>query len=244
MPKFRPDAGIAVAGWLLAIGLQAPAQAQAGFACAALKPSRQQQPAYARVPGEARCEGFFEQGVSQPFVELVSVTRGQARLRMREPVALDASGGGRLLIQPLRAAPFYRVDAEIPVGLPLRWDPAPMLAATGLRPDDLGFLAWANGAPTDVRRVRPVQLASGGRTIYVTVRPSVTMQSLVWRSHVGDAAADAAWQSHPGPMPYAWQTLSLALEPPDAGQWLRVDIRATDRQGEPLPLLSFIVMPP
>ncbi|MBS0342832.1 MAG: hypothetical protein JSS56_20150, partial [Proteobacteria bacterium] len=46
----------------------------AEFHCADLKPSDVDKPPYERISGQMRCEGFYIKNVSQPFIELVSLT--------------------------------------------------------------------------------------------------------------------------------------------------------------------------
>ncbi|RZU00843.1 hypothetical protein [Rivibacter subsaxonicus] len=240
----RSIAALAAIAGLLAAGA---AGAQGAFGCAALKPSATQAPAYGPVAGQSRCEGFFEQSIAQPFVELVSLTRGQPRLEAAGAVALRAAAAGsqRLLIQPLAAAPFYRVDAPLRDGQPWTWDPRPMLVATGLRPDELGFLALAAGAAEEPLRAVPVSLTpeqADSDAGFATLRASVALSSLHWRSYPPEAGADAAWRARSGVASYAWQPVSLPIELPAAGRALRVDVRALDAKGRTLPLLSFIVV--
>src|SRR5262245_7214866 len=132
--------GVALSMLLLAT--QAPAQTP----CAAVAPSELRKPAYAAANGPTRCEGFYERNVSQPFVELVSLTQNtpgawatdaQGQLTLRGHARIDL----RLTVQPMRSTPLYRMDAELPRGSALAWNPAPMLQATSLRLRDLGLLA-------------------------------------------------------------------------------------------------------
>lgn len=218
------------------------------FSCPAVQPSRSQTPAYARAGPQPLCEGFFEQTVSQPFLELVSATRGVARLRLAQPLAW--TGGARrlrLLVQPLQAAPFYRVDAELAPDAPepLRWDPSRMLQATGLHPEALGFLALADptgGLPHVAALALPAEPSElQPQVVYLTLRPSVALATLAWRAYAPSPAEAPAWQVAPGRPPMAWQPATLAIpRPAEAAGW-RVDVRAQDRQGQALPLLSFLL---
>ena len=94
-----------------------PVRAQATtFQCPALVASTARQPAYRPVPGQPRCEGFYVKNVSQPFVELVSLTQaapGSWAAGSATGLTLRASRrrDTHLLIQPLRSSPLYRVDA-------------------------------------------------------------------------------------------------------------------------------------
>lgn len=237
--------------WLAALGAVAgllcagPAHAQE-FRCAALRPSSSQQPAYAAVPGAARCEGYFEQSVSQPFLELVSLTRGMARLQQGGALSLRAAGrsGARLTVQPLAASPLYRVDAWLAPDRPLRWDATAMLVATGLRPAELGFLA-ALPQPTDggVMNVVPVALAAGHEASsagFAMLRASVALSALAWRAYPPGGAGAGSWRTHRAPA-YAWQPVALPFDLPADGQALRIDLRAQDAHGQPLPMLSFVI---
>lgn len=217
------------------------------FQCAPLLPSASQLPGYSRISGQQRCEGFFRQSVSQPFVELVSVTRNASRLTENIALAWIAASSARILIQPLRASPFYRIDAALVAGHPFEWNPQPMLSATGLLPTDLGFLAVvspsrAQGA--DLLQVVPLSLPSTGREgVFVTIRPSVALSALHWREYLPDQPG-GDWRSFDGPAPFAWQPIPLALSSLVAQQkGVRVDIRTSDRKGRSLPMLSFVVLP-
>lgn len=235
---------ITLTGLLLSAGLAAGQ----GFECAALKPSSSQQPPYGRIPGQARCEGYFEQSVSQPFVELVSLTRGVPLLEAATRPTLRAARrlATRLLIQPLTASPFYRVDAQLEAGQALLWDAAPMLGATGLRPQELGFVALARAGPDEVPAVVPVSVAAehdASSVGFAMLRASVSLSSIAWRAYRGAAAAPAgAWRTRAAPPPYAWQPAAIPIDLPADGAGLRVDVRAVDTQGQPLPLLSFVVV--
>lgn len=115
----------------LAILASPAGRAETEFRCAPLLPSATRTPAYERVAGESRCEGFFDQTVSQAFVELLSLTRhrpDRGPSVAAGPLQLR-SGTARavLVIQPLRPSPFYRVDAALAPDRPLDWNAAPML---------------------------------------------------------------------------------------------------------------------
>ena len=235
----------------LALCLALPAAAQPDFHCASVQPSASKSPPYRRIAGEARCEGYFEQTVSQPFVELVSLTRevpgvapagGATALRIRgtAPVA------SQLVIQPLRPSPFYRVDAPLDAGSALQWDAQPMLRATGLRMADLGFVARAAIPGADMPAAVPVALGTGDadpRTAYAVVRASVAVSAVAARRYrmEGGDAATAAWRELPGPPLYAWDPLVLPIELPADGRDVRIDVRALGADGRPLPILRFIV---
>ncbi len=80
-PVTGPDtgrmAGLTTGTWValtLLAAVHGPVAAQ-GFQCAPVLPSSSGAPAYGPVAPQ-RCEGFFDRTVSQPFIELVSLTRG------------------------------------------------------------------------------------------------------------------------------------------------------------------------
>lgn len=245
-------------------GVATEAQAQA-FQCAAVKPSSSLAPAYASVPGQTRCEGFFEKTVSQPFIELLSLTRGappsataasapSAPLQIRA----DARAAARLVVQPLPSRPFYRVDAALAPGQVLSWDAAPMLAATRQAVSGLGFLALVTSTSTNpgaLPALAPVaftpQTPQDGR-VYAVVRVSVDVVSVAWRSYrVGnDAAASpsstsAAWTDLPDSNLYAWKHITLTIPMPADGKGLRVDVQAVGAaNAQSLPLLRFAIVGP
>ena len=242
----------------------ADAQAQA-FQCAALKPSSSLAPGYASVPGQARCEGFFEKTVSQPFIELLSLTRGAPPSAAAAPAASAASAplairtdvraAARLVVQPLPSRPFYRVDAALAPGQALSWDAAPMLAATRQPVSGLGFLALVtptSANPGALPALAPVAFtpqAPQDGPVYAVVRVSVDVASVAWRSYrVGnDAAASPppTWTDLPDSNLYAWKHITLTIPIPADGKGLRVDVQAVGAaNAQSLPLLRFAIVGP
>jgi hypothetical protein len=229
----------------------------ADFRCADLKPSESRQPPYQRVAGQVRCEGFYDRNVSQPFVELVSLTAGAPTSQDDGPLQI---GGSRrlpvqLIVQPLRPAPFYRVDALIEPAQLLRWAAAPMLEATGLRLRDLGFLALAperDGTMTVVpvtfalAAASPASPAPNAQPAQAVLRVSVPVATLAWRRLRLDGSDDGgtAWREIPGPPRFAWERVPFALDLPTDGRGALVDVQAVDAAGKVLPLLRFNVSGP
>ena len=248
----------AITALLLAGPLTASAQE---FRCAPLQPSQAQQPPYQRVPGQARCEGFFARNVSQPFVELVSLTRD-----VRDPTSaatafqITASRklAARLVVHPLRPGPFYQVDALIDAGQALQWDAAPMLGATGLRLRDLGFLALALAPRDDTMTVLPLSLmpmplmpaSAHPPALQAVLRVSVPVGSMSWRRYRLDGSSGSGgdgengWRDIAGPPLFAWDRVPLAIELPADGKSVNIDVQAIDAAGKALPLLRFIVLGP
>ncbi|MDR7297152.1 hypothetical protein J2X16_002499 [Pelomonas aquatica] len=229
-----------------------PALAQATtFQCPALVASTARQPAYRPVPGQPRCEGFYVKNVSQPFVELVSLTQavpGSWAAGNATGLTLRASRrrDTHLLIQPLRSSPLYRVDAQLARDAGLAWDGAPMLQATGLTLRDLGLLALAGGA--DPPAFVPVDTHAAGTPpgdkVYAVLRPSVAVSAMSWRGYrlAGPALPDSGWQALAGPPLFAWERVALPIPWPADGRGLRIDVRALDGQGQALPLLQFALL--
>lgn len=248
-----------------------PVQAQprdAGFACAAVEPSRSRAPAYRRLPGKAHCEGFFERSVSQPFVELVSLTAGLpladeagTQITMRAMAAVPAS----LVVQPLRSGPFYRVDAALDPAAVWRWDAAPMLQATGLKWRDIGFLARARTVGTSADSAPafvPVAIAAGPDIGITGTAPAATvpggpaagtapaapsahavLRASVRLSSLAWRAAGGPWRPASGAL-YAFQRVAIAIDLPAGGQALDVDVQGLDADGAALPMLQFGVLGP
>lgn len=230
------------------IGLGAGAAMATEFRCAELKPSDTRQPAYQRIAGQQRCEGFYEHHVSQPFVELVSLTSAAPPAQDGSTLQISASRRRvtQLIVQPLRPAPFYRVDAPIDAAQPLRWDAATMLDATGLRLRDLGFLALApdlDGTTTVIPVAFSPPTGEAPRQLQAVLRVSVPVARLAWRSLRldGKDAGDGTWRDIPGPARFAWERVPLTFALPADGAGIRVDVQATDGDGKVLPLLRFNV---
>lgn len=256
MRQVRPAATAVRCGVhaLAALGLHA-AQGQAPvFQCPSLVASTVRQPAYAPVPGQSRCEGFFVKNVSQPFIELVSLTQaapgswaaaGASGLTLSASRRLDT----HLLIQPLRSSPLYRVDARLRRDGGLAWDSAPMLQATGLALRDLGFLAViAASGSTDVPAFVPVATQALGPAVgskaYAVLRPSVAVSAIAWRGYRigGPELPDPGWRDVSGPPLFAWERIALPIPLPADGHGLRIDVRALDSQGQAMPLLQFALV--
>ena len=236
----------------LAASLWAPAFAAAPvrFECAPLSASTSRQPAYGPVPGQARCEGFYAKNVSQPFIEIVSLTRSlpdtwtaasDGRLDLRGTRKADL----RLLIQPMRSNPLYRVDAALPHDTTFPWDTGTMLQATGLRLRDLGFLARVDRG-TDRVVLAPVSVPAGGDapSAYAVLRPSVDVSEIAWRHYRPGLPADpsTAWEKLPGGALFAWERVVLPIALPADGHGLHIDVRALDGDHQALPLLEFAIL--
>jgi hypothetical protein len=246
---------LAIVTLLCGAALATLAHAADAFECAPVAPSATRSPAYRSVSGQARCEGFFEKKVSQPFIELLSLTRGPLPpagsasaplLQLRSTV----KSGARLVVQPQRSLPFYRVDAALPAGQVLAWDPAPMLAATGLRLADLGFLAVLPAGDAALTAVAPIAfapLAAADASALAVLRVSVAVSSLQWRSYrLGkDALPASAWVTVPDSQLFAWQRVAVPIALPPDGKRLLVDVQAIGADdGHALPLLRFAVEGP
>lgn len=248
--RVAPSTGLLVALALAGfIGPEAVA-ADTSFRCAPVLPSATREPAYGRVAGEARCEGYYDQTVSQPFIELLSLTRQRPGTQTPTPAVLhirsNPSVAAQLVIQPLAPSPFYRVDAALETGSTLTWDPRPMLASTGLRLADLGLLARTRSVDAATLAVVPLSLPpyADEAVAYAVLRVSVpvaTMASRTYRAGAGDAEP-SAWHELPGTPLYAWETIVLPIQSVDDGQDRGIDVRAVGKDGRPLPLLQFIVV--
>jgi hypothetical protein len=232
------------------LGCAAVAAQPKRFQCAPLLASKARQPAYGAVPGQQRCEGFYEKNVSQPFLELVSLTRSppgswmldsEGRLNLRGSPKMDA----QLLIQPMRSNPLYRVDAWLAHGATVSWSSGTMLQATGLQLRDLGFLARI-GTGAEPAALTPVstQLVDEGNTAYAVLRPSVAVSALAWRAYrlTTPAVLPGTWQELSTKPLFAWERIALPIPLPADGLGLRIDVRGLDSQGQALPLLQFTVL--
>jgi hypothetical protein len=238
--------------YVVGFGASLAADSTPAFACAAVEPSRSRTPAYQRVPGRAQCEGFFERSVSQPFVELVSLTFG-AQLAENGTTQFEvhaaASVSARLLVQPMRSGPFYRVDAALERSGTLRWEAGPMMQATGLELRDIGFLALVQtaNAPSAPPEYVPVTLVPAGGTAspgptspaQAVLRGSVRLSSVAWRA---SGSAGGTWrEASSGPL-YPYQRLVLPIQLPTGTQPVDIDVQALDAEGKPLPMLQFRIL--
>ena len=155
----------------------------------------------------------------------------------------------QLLIQPVRPSPFYRVDTRLAAGRTLDWNPAPMLASTGLRLSDLGFLARAASGEPNTPAVAPLSLLPGAddaALAYAVLRVSVQVASIASRQYrlgaASGATAPGRWRELPGTPLYAWDTIVLPIELATDGFEHHVDVRAVGTDGQLLPLLQFVLL--
>lgn len=241
-------AASAVAIVAIAAAMQPLAAQPAPFQCATVLPSASRAPPYSRVPGKDLCEGYFEQTVSQPFIELLSLTRHRPdapQLAAAKVLHISARADAplQLVVRPLRPSPFYRVDGRLAAAGALEWNAAPMLASTGLRLSDLGFLAHAASSDPDTPLVVPVSLAPAADTdavAYAVLRVSVPVASIAARQYRAGAAA-GSWRELPGTPLFEWDTIVLPITLAGDGYALRVDVRALGTDGSLLPMLQFAV---
>jgi hypothetical protein len=251
-----------IAGFIVAAALPLAHAEPAGFQCAALVANTVQRPAYGPVAGEARCEGFYVKNVSQPFIEVVSLTReppgswsagAEGVLQFHALAPLDT----HLLVQPLRPSPLYRADLGLARGATVRWHGTPMLQATGLKWRDLGFVATLT---TDAELPALVSVSTlpsilpttstataddaDSRIAYAVLRPSVAITQLMWRGYrmAGTDNPTEAWQRIDGPPLFAWERIALPITLPPDGHGMRIDVRGLDGQGQAIPLLQFRIV--
>jgi hypothetical protein len=218
------------------------------FTCAGVRPSTSLKPEYARDGNLEVCEGFFDRDVSQPYLEVVSLT-AQPREALAAlgagPVRIAAPVTGAtppwLRIQPLRIAVLYRIDALLRPGH--TWNPRSLQESTELGLADLGFLVTPSRSNDGTLMVIPVQIgtpAAASQTAYATVRVSTLVPKLRWRAYptATAQAQNPAWQdANDMPLyPWSWQTIAIPLA---GGAQMQVDVSAADDNGEPLASLSF-----
>jgi hypothetical protein len=231
------------AAWLVVI-LIYPLASMAEFKCAALRPSASRSPPYGPIANQTRCEGFFEKTVSQPFLELVSLTRGTPQLQGAQSTKITAKGASRLVVHPLRDVPLYRVDVNLENASEFEFAPKGMLDATGLATNELGFLAYVETPSGDMRRFAPVALSSQASTSAIgtmVIRPSVDIGSIAWRSYPKGSGSDSEWTRIAGNVFYAWRLVTAEIRLSEDAPH-QFDVRATDPSGRALPLLSFVVV--
>ncbi|HSW27067.1 MAG TPA: hypothetical protein VLJ62_30205 [Burkholderiaceae bacterium] len=225
-----------------------------GLDCTAVRPNTTRAPAYGPMSGPERCEGFFERTVSQPFVELVSFTRGPGLTgdTASGPLQLQAVSRAplRVVVQPMRSSPYYRVDADLPAGQALRWDPVVMIKRTGVPASELGFLALRTRPGVEgSTAVAPLALSAAALAqpdAVAAVRASVPIEKLSWRSYrLGTGAAAPAWTDVPNSQRYEWQRVIITIPMPADGKGFAVDVQAIERQsGQALPMLRFTMLGP
>ena len=232
--------------YLLLCSLSLSAAAADSFKCPGLKPATQQSPAYRSSSDGRQCEGFFEQEIAGPYLELVSFIRiDSEEAKSGEALKLHASPrASQFVVLPLRQGVPYRVDmANVADGA--QWQPKGMLSATGLRITDLGFLALESTSSDDRLDIVPTSIgkvATAGPSVAV-IRSSERTKEMRWRmTPVGKAdGASAAWQPLPSGSVEKWglAAIQIAIPRAEAGPHV-VQVQARKQDGTLLPLLQLL----
>jgi hypothetical protein len=233
------------------VGLPLIALAQdPNYRCPPITPDDSKEPQYRRRTDPVRCEGYFTRNVSQKYIEIISLTLGgEARpnetvrkLSLSAPL-LPSSRQASLLIQPLGAHPFYRVDLPIATA-PIGWNADQMLDLTGLKLARVGFLAVLEVAEPNLLEVTPVSVTEESRSsteAVAKIRVSVPVTSMRYRVlPMTGSAAGAQWRNVPEPQLFAWELGTVKFNLARGGQ--RIEVLATDENKRRLPLLRFTVV--
>jgi hypothetical protein len=208
---------------------------------------------YAPRDGHARCEGFFESPVGAAALEVVYA--------LTSPLAFDPDKDAVLLVAPpsklsspaepvavtavaLSPQTYYRMDAVVAAGEPMRWPLDAVVRPAAMGPDDLGVWGWAERAGLTVYvpvRVWPESSGEGapdaGRPI-LGLRAATELARVMWREQGADGplgdwavlaegplfAGDVVRLDVPdGAAPTA--RLELAAEQRATGRWLRREVQ-------------------
>lgn len=233
----------------LLLGCSGAFAVDASFECARVEPSRERSPAYGLVSGERRCEGFFRQNISGPYLEVVSlIAAGSGGGNAGTPLKLRAATRAtRLVVSPLPQGVAYRVDLANTNEV-VTWQARSMLDATGLRLAELGFLAHVPDAKPDGMNFAVVSIgdaADAGKTV-VVIRSSVQTQEMRWRRF--DAATSgnpsASWTTLEGGGVDPWGRAYIRLDTPPLGDKpALIQVEARRPGGEGLPILEFRIWP-
>lgn len=214
----------------------------APFKCSEVKPASKRQPIYAQRAAGV-CEGFFEQPVAGPYLEIISFVRLGSQPAPPPEYVHDLSApaaAALFVVQPLLEGIPYRVDIDNQ-GSGARWNAKAMLDATGLQASELGFLAL-RPASTPARLVlSPVAVgtgASGSQGIAV-VRSSVRTSEMKWRSISSKPAPDSAtaWQSVPNGAVDKWGLAVISV--PLGAEDVQIEVQARTTDAALLPILQF-----
>ena len=149
---------------------------------------------YKARSSDHRCEGFFIAPVGSVPVEIVSFTRGTLSLLAdSKPVSISLAArerpaAGKPLVAPvlIRAAALpaglnYRLDGEIVDNEDLRWPLQDVVVPSGLKPKQIGILAYVvNEAgsltymPVSVQPSRGAQVRAATYTLILKTAGTVT----------------------------------------------------------------------
>jgi len=180
-----------------------------------------------------RCEGVYTAEVAGESLELVSLLQGKFQFDLQPDVVLEVSAAkavqGPVYVRAVALPPktYYRMDSQISSDRAMLWPIKEVLVPTGLNSKDIGIFGWIGPenkktfVPLKVtqRNISPQTQAGQEQTVFLTVRPSVDVESIYWRwSQVKDQ------ECHFG----KWQNLSET--PVNAGR--RVPIALPGQEGE------------
>lgn len=249
---------------LLALVVSVSATAREPFECPSLKPSGMWRPAYQRLHGEPRCEGFFEKPVSaSSFLELVSLTVGEMTIitpdkvssagESRVALSAEADSPGVLTVQPIPAGILYRMDARVESGT-LLWDSKPMLDATRTVATDLGVLLRLESAKGHLPLYAPVQVSAitqvspitkgviANSKLRLVVRTSTRITNLRWRSYVpGTGSPPPEWAPAQARKLEAWDSSVIWLPSNLIGRRSVVEVVADGTSSAESPAMSFVI---
>ena len=214
------------------------------FACEKLLPDKGRKPSYDLAGGGERCEGFYQQQVAGPYLEVVSVSCGiDVAPPKGQPLTLYAAPAApRLVIQPLVQGIPYRVDL-LNGANGAQWLPDEMLTATGLRFASLGYLAELPSSVPNRLDFAPTLAAKPSPSLNCSalIRSSIQTKEMRWRTlRNGQTAAD--WQLMDGGAVNTWGLARLAIAPGSSGALQVIQIQARRVDGSLLPILQFGVL--
>jgi hypothetical protein len=200
--------------------------------------------AYAQISGQAGCEGYVEEEISASYLEVMSLFRKGADVFSVRPLQFFASrSAARFVVRPLFTTISYRADLpNDPSGA--TWDPQQMLRLTGLRIEDLGFLALSPASNERRLSVVPVAIGTsdaGGASVAV-IRTSVNTKEVHWRMLPARPKRDEKWRLAATSVDkWGLVEIELARATGTEGPFV-VQVRARDDAGDLLPVLEFLVL--
>ncbi len=184
-----------------------------------------------------RCEGMYASNVSSPpgGLDLVGLARGSITFdpnveSVVKLIAVATDQPVRVLGVGIPVKTYYRLDALIPPAGVLEWRLADVVGPLGLRPDQIGLVAFVESDPS---LYLPLGREKDG-AVTLLVRPSDSATELYWRSaerRAGQCGKMGAWSKLDTPGGLDRGSPGRIELPAGTGGDLCLEAQAVPRQG-------------
>jgi hypothetical protein len=207
-----------------------------------------------------RCEGFYVSNVSSESLEVVSVLHGNLHFDWKPDVVLEVSAPNytqgavniRAVAIPLKT--YYRMDGTVSPKESMRWPIGDVIFPGKLAAQRIGVFGWVGTfsnktfVPLRVIQKDNVKSAPADENIYLIVRSSVDVETVLWRysTTMGKRCSKFnEWQEyHDAPVNAGWPvTITLPNRPAQNGN-ICLEIAANDKGSDEWLSLSIRIWRP